>query len=98
CMRAEIQAMRRGGGGSIVNISSGAAADPVPGLSAYTASKFGVLGLTRTAAGECTADNIRINAVLPGATRTPMAQGYLDRDPDARDRVIAGMPMGRLGE
>lgn len=98
CMRAEINAMRAGGGGgSIVNISSGTTADPTPGLSAYVASKFGVLGLTRAVAGETARENIRINAVLPGSTRTAMFEEYLSLDPTVEARVLASMPQGRLG-
>ncbi|HJQ65974.1 MAG TPA: SDR family oxidoreductase [Gemmatimonadales bacterium] len=71
-MRAQIAAMRSAGGGAIVNVSSGAVADPHPHLAPYIASKFGVVGLTRSVAGQFPLENIRINAVLPGATRTGM--------------------------
>ena len=93
CMRAEIRAMEKGGG-SIVNISSGATADPVPLLSAYTASKSGVIGMTKAAAGEYTRHNIRMNAVLPGPIKTPMRK---DVDPAEERSLIERMPMQRLG-
>jgi NAD(P)-dependent dehydrogenase (short-subunit alcohol dehydrogenase family) len=97
CLRAELRAMRANGGGAIVNISSGTTADPKPELGPYVASKFGVLGLTRVAAGEYAIDNIRVNAVLPGSTRTPMLEEYLSLDPSVEAQVIAGMPQQRLG-
>ena len=97
CLRAEIRAMRAGGGGAIVNISSGTTADPKPELGAYVASKFAVLGLTRVAAGETAMENIRVNAVLPGSTRTTMMEQYLALAPTLEAEVTAGMPQGRLG-
>ncbi len=97
CLRAEVRAMRSAGHGAIVNVSSGVVMDPAPGLSAYTASKFGVVGLTCAVAGECTPYGIRINAVLPGSTSTPLQQDYLRRNPEAA-RSAESMPMGRFGE
>ncbi len=97
CLRAEIRAMRDSGGGAIVNISSGSTADPKPELGAYVASKFAVLGLTRVAAGETALEGIRVNAVLPGSTRTVMMEQYLALDPNIEAQVTAGMPQGRLG-
>jgi NAD(P)-dependent dehydrogenase (short-subunit alcohol dehydrogenase family) len=97
CLRAELRAMAHAGGGAIVNISSGSTADPKPELGAYVASKFGVLGLTRVAAGEYAMDNVRVNAVLPGSTRTPMLEEYLSLDPTAEAKAIESMPQQRLG-
>jgi len=97
CLRAEVRAMRTAGHGTIVNVSSGVVEDPVPGLSAYTASKFGVIGLTRAVAGECSRYGIRVNAVLPGSTITPLQQDYLLRNPEAA-RSAEEMPLGRFGQ
>ena len=97
CLRAEITAMKSTGGGAIVNISSGSTADPKAELGPYVASKFGVLGLTRVAAAEVARDNIRVNAVLPGSTRTTMLEEYLAIDSAVEAKVIATMPQGRLG-
>jgi NAD(P)-dependent dehydrogenase (short-subunit alcohol dehydrogenase family) len=72
CLRAEIRAMLDSGGGSIVNISSGSTSDPIPNLFPYATTKFGVLGLTRAVAGQFPSQGIRVNAVLPGRTDTPM--------------------------
>ena len=98
CMQAEIDAMLAGGGGAIVNVASGAVTEPHPGLSAYGASKSGVVHLTRTAAVEYAGSNIRINAVLPGRTRTAMLEDYYRRSPGAASRALESAPMKRLGE
>lgn len=72
-IRAVAPSMRKGGGGSIVNISSIAGLHATPGLVAYGASKWGIRGLTRTAAYELAHDKIRVNAVHPGIINTPLA-------------------------
>jgi glucose 1-dehydrogenase len=85
CMKYEIQAMRaRGRGGTVVNIASTNSFRPQPHQASYTASKHGVLGLTRAGAVDHAADGIRINAVCPGAIETPMLLGAIaarGRDP-----------------
>jgi NAD(P)-dependent dehydrogenase (short-subunit alcohol dehydrogenase family) len=96
-MRAEVRAMLRTGGGAIVNVASGAAVEPTPGLAAYVASKSAVVGITRTTAGEYAAAGIRVNAVLPGRTATPMLMEYFSREPGLEEMAIAGTPMKRLG-
>jgi 3alpha(or 20beta)-hydroxysteroid dehydrogenase len=72
-MRAVAPSMRKAGSGSIVNISSVAGLHATPNLVAYGASKWGIRGLTRTAAYEFARDNIRVNAVHPGIINTPLA-------------------------
>ncbi|WP_409329670.1 SDR family NAD(P)-dependent oxidoreductase [Trujillonella humicola] len=85
CMRNEILAMRaQGRGGTVVNIASTNSFRPQPHQAAYTASKHGVLGLTRAGAVDHAADGIRVNAVCPGAIETPMLMGAIaarGRDP-----------------
>ena len=80
CMKWELQQMiRQGGGGSIINISSVSGFRPQPATPAYVAAKHGVNGLTKVAALENGALNIRVNAVAPGAIDTPMLQGALEQ-------------------
>lgn len=94
CLRAEIRAM--GAGGAIVNCSSVAGTSGFAEAGSYAASKHGVLGLTRTAALECARSGIRVNAVCPGAVRTPMLERAAgDEGPEA---FGAAHPMGRLAE
>jgi 3alpha(or 20beta)-hydroxysteroid dehydrogenase len=72
-MREAAPLMRDSGGGSIVNIASTAGLTGVPGISGYTASKWAVRGLTRSAAVELAPWGIRVNVVAPGVVTTPMA-------------------------
>ena len=71
-IRAIVPSMRKAGGGAIVNISSAGGMMAYPNTAAYTASKWGVRGLTRTAALEFGRDHIRVNSIHPGPIRTPM--------------------------
>ena len=85
CMKHEINAMMAGEGGAIVNIASTNSYRPQPHQSAYTASKFGVLGLTKSAAVDYAPRGIRINAICPGSIDTPMLRGAIakrGRDPE----------------
>jgi NAD(P)-dependent dehydrogenase (short-subunit alcohol dehydrogenase family) len=97
CSRHVVAAMR-GGPGSIVNTASPTALLGYPGLVAYSASKGGVLALTRALAVEL-APAIRVNAVVPGTTRTGILEGYLDTVAD-RDAALAEFerqhPLGRI--
>jgi len=74
-MKTAIPALRRAGGGSIVNISSIAGLRGVAGMSAYCASKFAIRGMTKAAALELGHDGIRVNSVHPGTIDTPMVSG-----------------------
>jgi NAD(P)-dependent dehydrogenase (short-subunit alcohol dehydrogenase family) len=102
CVRAELRAMLAAvaagaTGAAIVNVASSAARMGVPGLVAYSASKHGVLGLTRTAALEVARRGIRVNAVCPGTVRTPMLAGFAG-DEQTLEAMGRRAPMGRLGE
>lgn len=97
-MRYQIAAMLAHGSGAIVNIASTAAIAAIPNGSEYCAAKGGVVAMTRAAALDYARRGVRINAVLPGATRTRMLQGVMDSAPGVEDMVIGGVPMGRLGE
>jgi len=97
CMKHEIQQMLAQGRGAIVNTSSTAGLVGGPGLSSYVASKHGVAGLTKAAALEYAQSGIRINAVCPGAIRTPMTEGVMARNPGAEERYVSREPIGRMG-
>jgi NAD(P)-dependent dehydrogenase (short-subunit alcohol dehydrogenase family) len=97
CLRQEIPVMLAGGGGTIVNMASGAGLMGFAGLPAYVASKHGVVGLTRAAALEYGAQGVRINAVCPGSTRTPMLEGFMGGDPKIEKMMTRSVPLGRLG-
>jgi NAD(P)-dependent dehydrogenase (short-subunit alcohol dehydrogenase family) len=98
CMKHEIPAMLKYGGGAIVNCSSIAGLGGFPGIPAYVASKHGVIGLTKTAALEYAIKGIRVNAVCPGVIRTPMVEEYTGGDKAAEEQMVAMEPMGRMGE
>ena len=97
CMRHEIPEMLRQGGGAIVNCSSVAGLVGFPGIPAYTASKHGILGLTRAAALEYAQQNVRVNAVCPGVIRTAMVERFTRQDPQAEAQLVAREPVGRMG-
>lgn len=91
----------RTGGGAIINITSRLASIGVPTMGIYSASKGAMLAFTRAAAVDLAKYNIRVNAVAPGMTRTPLYQEWLEQlpDPDAEAaKVAAAIPMGRIAE
>ena len=97
CLKYEIrQMLRQGGGGAIVNMSSIAGHVGSAGAAAYSASKHGVIGLTKTAALENAKSGIRVNAVCPGAIETSMADRLFGA-PDVHKFVIGCHPIGRFG-
>jgi NAD(P)-dependent dehydrogenase (short-subunit alcohol dehydrogenase family) len=97
CMREEIQRMLDNDGGAIVNNSSVAGLVGFPGIPAYTASKHGILGLTKTAALEYAAQGIRVNAVCPGVIDTEMITRFTHGDTQAMSQLLQTEPVGRLG-
>jgi NAD(P)-dependent dehydrogenase (short-subunit alcohol dehydrogenase family) len=90
------QMLKQGGGGAIVNMASITGLVGAVGAAAYSASKHGVIGLTKSAALENAKSGIRINAVCPGFTETPMADRIF-RVPAVRKYVLSCHPIGRLG-
>jgi NAD(P)-dependent dehydrogenase (short-subunit alcohol dehydrogenase family) len=96
CLKHEIPQMVQQGGGAIVNTSSGAGLVGFAGLPGYVASKHGVVGLTRASALEYVKAGVRINAVCPGSTRTPMLEGFMGGDPVIEKAMEQSSPMGRL--
>ena len=99
-MKAAIALMKLTGGGSIVNVSSIAAMVGSGNTTAYSASKSGILGLTRTAALHCAAQRygIRINMVHPGPVRTPMVEKYASENPAFLEYMQTAIPLGAMGE
>ena len=98
-MKHQIAAMKENGG-SIVNVSSMAGLGGAPKIGAYSAAKHAVIGLTKTAAVEMAKRNIRVNAICPFYTHTPMVdEGELSQDKAAMHAMLAsGCPTKRLGQ
>jgi NAD(P)-dependent dehydrogenase (short-subunit alcohol dehydrogenase family) len=98
CMKYELPVMVAQGKGAIVNTSSVCAVRILPNCAAYTASKFGVVALTRSAAVEYGGSGVRINAILPGAIATPMAKAAVAADPARLERIKHTRPLGKVAE
>jgi NAD(P)-dependent dehydrogenase (short-subunit alcohol dehydrogenase family) len=99
CLKYEIlQMLKQETGGAIVNTASAAGLVGSHGMAAYTASKHGVVGLTKSAALEYARHNIRVNAVCPGVIDTPMVGGLAESHPRLRDILVSTEPVGRIGQ
>lgn len=97
-MKYQIPQMLKQGGGAIVNTSSMMGLVGLAGISAYSASKHAVVGLTRSAALEYGSKGVRINCICPGIIRTPINQKYWDEFPEAEKEWLSIEPIGRYGE
>nr|WP_042672054.1 glucose 1-dehydrogenase [Methylobacterium sp. B34] len=97
CMQAELRQMQAQGSGAIVNCSSIGGLIGNPGLAAYHGTKYGVIGMTQSAALENAPRGIRLNAVCPGTIDTPMVAKMLKEQPEAMDVIMAKQPNKRLG-
>jgi NAD(P)-dependent dehydrogenase (short-subunit alcohol dehydrogenase family) len=97
CMKYEMKQMLKQKYGVIVNTSSVGAWKPVPGFSAYVASKSGIIGLTKAAALECATAGIRVNTILPCPTERTLLFEYLTgSQPSVRDQMAGMIPMKRV--
>jgi NAD(P)-dependent dehydrogenase (short-subunit alcohol dehydrogenase family) len=99
CCKYAIEHMRAGGGGSIINTASfvavlGSATSQI----SYTASKGGVLALSRELGVQFAREGIRVNALCPGPINTPLLQELFASDPERAARRMVHIPMGRFGE
>jgi len=92
-------AMRDSGGGSIINVSSTEGFNGAAGMSAYSASKFGIRGLTKSAARELGQYGIRVNSIHPGGIITAMSMqpDIVEATADRAQAIVDGIPLGRLG-
>lgn len=98
CMKYEIQQMLSQGSGVIVNTSSIGGLTTLPSLSPYHASKFAVMGLTRSAAQDYAKQGIRINAVNPGIIATDMIERHITNTNSTASDLVSTVPMNRMGQ
>jgi 3-oxoacyl-[acyl-carrier protein] reductase len=94
--QAVVPVFRQRGGGVIINIGSTAGLRPRPGLSAYNATKGAVHILTKSLAAELASDRIRVCAIAPVATETPLLPSFIGPGAGMREKFIASVPLGRL--
>lgn len=98
CIKHEVRAMLGKNGGAIVNTASAAGAIAFPMAAEYVTSKHGVNGLTKSAALDYGKHGIRVNAIQPGAVRTPMLTGKFAEDPNLEGYLASVHPIGRFSE
>ncbi len=97
-MRTLAPGMVEGGRGSIINVSSVAGLVSTPQLTAYTASKWAVRGMTKSVAKELAASGVRVNSLHPGQIDTEMNARQRERTPELIDRLVAAIPLRRIGD
>jgi NAD(P)-dependent dehydrogenase (short-subunit alcohol dehydrogenase family) len=98
CLKHEMRQMIKQGSGAVVNTSSVGAIKPLPGFCAYSASKAAINTLTKTAALEGAAHNIRVNTIMPGPTQNTLLFDYFTAaDPAVKGQMEADVPLHRLG-
>ncbi|CAM3205743.1 glucose 1-dehydrogenase [Filibacter tadaridae] len=96
CIKHEVNAMLKSGGGAIVNTASGAGIEGSPNMAPYTASKHAIVGLTKSVALEYGKKGITINSIAPGATITPAIEGWAKSSPKQYEAVLETLPAGEM--
>lgn len=96
CMKHELEVMKKQGGGTIVNTASGTGLEGLPNMSSYSATKFGIIGLTKCAAIEYGRNGVRVNAIAPGTTMSPMIENLMVEMPEQVEAVKKTIPSGEF--
>ncbi len=97
-MKYQLPAIVQSGGGSIVNMTSVAALMTFEGYSPYSASKWGIVGITKVAAKEYASKGVRVNAIAPGSIATPLFQDVINSTPNSKEDYQKQVPMNRIAE
>nr|WP_285839927.1 glucose 1-dehydrogenase [Alkalihalophilus marmarensis] len=96
-IRYVAEVMLKNGGGSIVNTASSAGVIGQDTVVTYSATKHGIVGLTKSLVAEYAKDGLRVNAIAPGPTETPMVKSYFEANPKMKESAESGIPQKRLG-
>lgn len=96
-VRFVAEVMLKNGGGSIVNTSSSAGVIGQDSVVTYSATKHGIVGLTKSMVAEYAKDGLRVNAIAPGPTETPMVKAFYAANPEMKENATNGIPQRRLG-
>ncbi|MGY4691160.1 SDR family NAD(P)-dependent oxidoreductase [Salibacterium sp. K-3] len=96
-VRYVAEVMINNGGGAIVNTSSSAGVTGQDSVVTYSATKHGIIGVTKSMVAEYAKDGLRVNAIAPGPTETPMVKEFFDANPEMKENASAGIPQKRLG-
>ena len=96
-VRYVAEVMLKNGGGSIVNTASSAGVIGQDSVVTYSATKHGIVGLTRSMVAEYAKDGLRVNAIAPGPTETPMVKAFYEANPEMKENAASGIPQKRLG-
>lgn len=96
-VRYVAEVMLKNGGGSIVNTASSAGVIGQDSVVTYSATKHGIIGLTKSMVAEYAKDGLRVNAIAPGPTETPMVKKFYDDNPAMKENATSGIPQKRLG-
>jgi NAD(P)-dependent dehydrogenase (short-subunit alcohol dehydrogenase family) len=96
-VRYVAEAMLKNGGGSIVNTASSAGVIGQDSVVTYSATKHGIVGLTKSMVAEYAKDGLRVNAIAPGPTETPMVKAFYAANPEMKENATGGIPQKRLG-